>query len=197
MFSESVRHVVSLVPWNKESVLYQAVLDMIGTWSVRQNVILSITQNAPSVKMTSLHTPRDFSQHYSLLVSRVFPNQVLILIFSRNLVMFRKYLHKRMVRLRVLTITSQLAWPYLIQHLLDLISVDKMGQLWISRQYVTLLFKCKVYLTNALQHWPCFVICKPGWTHTERSGKKSRKTGSKVINRVAVDQFFKQIGQKN
>ena len=43
--------------------------------------------------------------------------------------MFGKYLHKRMACLRVLTITSQLASPYLIHHLLDLVSVDKMGQL--------------------------------------------------------------------
>lgn len=122
----------------------------------------------------------------------MFQNHVLILIFSRNLVMFRKYLHKRMVRLRVLTITSQLASPYLIQHLLDLVylPVNKMGQLWISRQYFTLLFKCEVDSTNALQHCSCFVICKLGWTHTERSGKKSRKTGCKVMKWDAVDQFF-------
>lgn len=140
--------------------------------------------------MTSLHTPWDLSLYHSLLVSRVFQSHVLILIFLRNLVMFRKYLHKRIVRLRVFTITSQLASPYLIQHLLDLVSVDKMGQLWISRQCVTLLFKCGVYLTNVLQHCPRFVTSNLGWTHTERSGKKSWKTGSKVIKWDAVDELF-------
>lgn len=147
--------------------------------------------------MTSLHTPWDLSLYHSLLVSRVFQSHVLILIFLRNLVMFRKYLHKRMVHLRVFTITSQLASPYLIQHLLDLVSVDKMGQLWISRQCVTLLFKCGVYLTNVLQHCPLLSLLIWAGRTQKGLGKNHEKQVPRSSNGMRLISFFKQIGQKN
>lgn len=128
----------------------------------------------------------------------MFQNHVLILIFSRNLVMFRKYLHKRMVRLRVLTITSQLASPYLIQHLLDLVYLLIRWDNYESLDNIS-RFCSNVKLIQRTHYNTARVLSFVNWAERTQKGlgKNHEKQVARSWNGMQLTSFFKQIGQKN
>ena len=192
VFSESVRH-VSFVPWLRNQVY------ILQCWrwslSVRKHVIL---HNRNCAKLWNDFTT-NLLRFFSVPFITCFQNHVLIPIFSRNLVMFRKYLHKRMVRLRVLTsTTSQLALLYLIQHLLDFVYLLIRWDNYESLDNIS-RFCSNVKLIQRTYYNTARVLSFVFWAERPQKGlgKNHEKQVARSSNGMRLTSFFKQIGQKN